>query len=93
MVRAVGRRCRRAAEKGHEAVVQALLARHDIEADSEDMNGRTLWWSVANGYEAVVKLLFAKNIVHRKSWQACGLIRGNQAQVLGELVLADPPQR
>jgi len=48
-----------AAERGHTAVVEALLATGKVKPDSKDMyKGRTpLWWAAALGRTAVVELL------------------------------------
>jgi hypothetical protein len=50
-----------AAENGHEAVVRLLLARADVEINSEDKYGQTpLSYAAENGHEAMVKLLLAR---------------------------------
>ncbi|KAI9782385.1 MAG: hypothetical protein M1839_005258 [Geoglossum umbratile] len=49
-----------AAWKGHETVVELLLAKA-ADVDSKDSSGRTsLLWAAGNGHEAVVKLLLEK---------------------------------
>ena len=53
-----------AAENGHTAVVQLLLARSDVVADSQDEDGPTpLSWAARNGHTAVVQLLLARSDV------------------------------
>ncbi|KAL7942864.1 ankyrin repeat-containing domain protein [Trichoderma barbatum] len=53
-----------AAERGHEAVVELLLARNDIEVDLKDMDGRTpLSWAAEKGHGVVVDMLLARNDV------------------------------
>jgi ankyrin repeat protein len=50
-----------AAENGHEAVVRLLLARADVEVNSETEYGRTpLLWAAENGHEAVIRLLLTR---------------------------------
>ncbi|OCL05707.1 hypothetical protein AOQ84DRAFT_344403, partial [Glonium stellatum] len=63
-----------AAEGGHKAVVQLLLA-HNAKANSKDQYKRTpLSYAAAGGHEAVVQLLLARDdvevgVVHvRDSW-------------------------
>jgi hypothetical protein len=49
-----------AAENGHEAVVQLLLADDRVDLDAKDKQNRTpLWKSVKNGHEAIARLLLA----------------------------------
>ncbi|KAL8364833.1 hypothetical protein RB595_003893 [Gaeumannomyces hyphopodioides] len=49
-----------AAENGHEAVVELLLATGEIGVNAGDNGRRTaLWWAAENGHEAVIKLLAA----------------------------------
>lgn len=51
-----------AAKKGHDAVVQLLLAKYKVDINCEDRRGRTpLSWAVENGHVAVVKLLLTKH--------------------------------
>ena len=51
-----------AAENGHEAVVKLLLAKDELDLNSEDEDGCTpLFHAAKNGHEAVVKLLLAKD--------------------------------
>ena len=58
----------RAAEGGHEAVVQLLVERDDVEADSKDNYDQTpLWWAACNGHEAVVRLLVERDDVEADS--------------------------
>ncbi|KAI1743343.1 ankyrin repeat protein [Xylaria scruposa] len=53
-----------AAENGHDAVVQLLLATNKVNPDSKDMNGQTpLIFAAGNGHDAVVQLLLATNKV------------------------------
>ncbi|CAD6584844.1 MAG: hypothetical protein ASARMPREDX12_001771 [Alectoria sarmentosa] len=53
-----------AAEEGHEEVVELLLKRDDVVADSRDVNDRTpLSYAAKNGYERVVKLLLERDDV------------------------------
>ncbi|KAL8366316.1 hypothetical protein RB595_004877 [Gaeumannomyces hyphopodioides] len=57
-----------AAENGHEAVVELLLATGKVDVDSKDEQGRTpLSWAAANGHEAVIKLLLATGRVDVES--------------------------
>jgi ankyrin repeat protein len=52
----------RAAERGHDAVVNLLLAQDGVDADFKSSYGRTpLSMAAANGHEAVVKLLLAQD--------------------------------
>ena len=47
-----------AAEKGHEAAVQLLLAIGKADVDAKNEDGQTpLWCAAGNGHEAVVQLL------------------------------------
>jgi len=47
-----------AAREGHEAVVEALLGRADVNSDMADLTGETaLSQALGNGHEAIVKLL------------------------------------
>ena len=47
-----------AADSGHQAVVQLLLATDGVDVDPKDADGRTLLsFGVENGQETVVKLL------------------------------------
>jgi len=49
-----------AAYGGHEAVVEILLARANVDVNSKDKDGRTpLWQAAYRGHEAVVKILLA----------------------------------
>ncbi|KAI9674067.1 MAG: hypothetical protein M1822_009562 [Bathelium mastoideum] len=49
-----------AAEGGHEAVVQQLLATEKVDVDAKDEDGRTpLWWAAKRGHKAVVRQLLA----------------------------------
>jgi ankyrin repeat protein len=59
----------RAAENGHGAVVELLLAKDSVGLDSKDDEyGRTpLSWAAMNGHEAVVGLLLAKDDVNPDS--------------------------
>ena len=53
-----------AAKKGHTAVVQLLLDRDDVVADSQDNDRRTpLSWAAAEGHTAVVQLLLNRDDV------------------------------
>ena len=53
-----------AAENGHEAAVQQLLANNLVDVNAEGLDGRTLLSGAAeNGHEAVVKLLLASDQV------------------------------
>jgi ankyrin repeat protein len=62
-----------AAENGHKAVVQLLLAQDGIAPDSKDKWGVTpLSWAVTSGHEAVVKLLLATDGVDPGSKDAYG---------------------
>jgi ankyrin repeat protein len=57
-----------AAGNGHEAVVNLLIERDDIEADSKDAGDRTpLSYAAEGGYEAIVKLLIDRNDVEADS--------------------------
>ena len=57
-----------AAAEGHEAVVQALLARDDVDPDSKDGYGQTpLSWAAEGGHEAVVRALLARDDVDPNS--------------------------
>ena len=48
----------------HEAVVELLIVRDDVDVNIEDKEGRTtLSWAAGNGHEAVVKLLLEKGAV------------------------------
>ena len=50
-----------AAEHGHEAAVQLLRARDDVDVDSKDREHCTpLWWAAEDGHEAVVNLLSSR---------------------------------
>ena len=54
-----------AARNGHEAVIEILLGRKDIDPDKPGEAGRTpLWWAAHNGYEGVVKLLLGRDDVN-----------------------------
>ncbi|KAL7782062.1 ankyrin repeat-containing domain protein [Trichoderma afarasin] len=53
-----------AAERGHEAVVDLLLAHHGIEADTKDIDGRTpLSWAAEKGHSTIAEMLLARNDV------------------------------
>ncbi|KAL7929878.1 ankyrin repeat-containing domain protein [Trichoderma chlorosporum] len=53
-----------AAERGHQAVVELLLARNFIEADSKDIDGRTpLSWAAEKGHPGVANILLARSDV------------------------------
>ncbi|RYP10462.1 hypothetical protein DL764_000645 [Monosporascus ibericus] len=57
-----------AAEQGHEAVVELLVERDDVEADSKDEDGQTpLLLAARKGHEAVVKLLVERDDVETDS--------------------------
>ena len=57
-----------AAQGGHEAVVQLLLATGQVDADSKDDHGQTpLHWAAMRGHEAVVQLLRATGQVDADS--------------------------
>jgi ankyrin repeat protein len=63
-----------AVENGHEAVVERLLAKDDVDLDSKDMYGHTpLWLAVENGHEAVVQQLLAKDGIDPNSGDCFGL--------------------
>jgi ankyrin repeat domain-containing protein 50 len=62
-----------AAARGHEEVVQLLVARHDVAADSKDNKDKTpLWHAVRRGHEAVVGLLAARADVNIDSMDKKG---------------------
>ena len=51
-----------AAESGHEAVVQLLIQRDDIDINAKDNEGKTpLTWAAESGHEAVVQHLIERN--------------------------------
>lgn len=53
-----------AAERGHEAVVDLLLAHHDIDPDTQDIDGRTpLSWVAEKGHNTIAEMLLARNDV------------------------------
>ncbi|RFU23836.1 hypothetical protein B7463_g12501, partial [Scytalidium lignicola] len=48
----------------HEAVVELLLAKDDVDINSKDNDGQSpLTWAVQNEHEAIIELLLAKNDV------------------------------
>ncbi|KAF9780340.1 hypothetical protein IL306_000625 [Fusarium sp. DS 682] len=62
-----------AAQNGHEAVVQLLIAMGEIEVNAKDLYGRTpLSWAARNGHEAVVKLLVATGKADINAKDSCG---------------------
>jgi ankyrin repeat protein len=62
-----------AAERGHEAIVELLVVRDDVDADSKDSNDRTpLWWAIVKGHEPVVKLLINRVDVDANSKDVYG---------------------
>ena len=53
-----------AAARGHEAVVQLLIERNDVDVNAKANDGRTpLSWAARNGHGAVVRLLIERNDV------------------------------
>ncbi|KAJ4856566.1 ankyrin repeats (3 copies) domain-containing protein [Trichoderma breve] len=53
-----------AAERGHEAIAELLLAHHGIEADTKDIDGRTpLSWVAEKGHSMIAEMLLARNDV------------------------------
>lgn len=49
-----------AAEHSHDSIIKLLLARDDVDADSNDNNGRTpLLFSAEYGHSSVISLLLA----------------------------------
>src|SRR3984957_4453986 len=62
------------AENGHEAIVELLLARDDVDVNSKDRQyGLTpLLWAASNGHEAVVKQFLARDDVNTNSKDSNG---------------------
>ena len=58
------RATQRAAEEGHDAIVELLMKRRDFKADFKNRVGQTLLsWAAKEGYHQIVEFLTARNDV------------------------------
>jgi ankyrin repeat protein len=81
-----------AAGNGYEMVVEMLVVRDDIDADSKDGDGRTpLLWAVEIGHKAVVEILVARDDVDvdlkdRWEWTPLSQVAGSGHDTVVEVL-------